>query len=78
MDNFGRHTESGRQAIHGMHPDRYEFLQNGTGPCVRLSEEEMKDGWHWCGEWDDLLVHYKDEEFKYCTCSHMDKFRNHK
>lgn len=72
----GRDSETGQHEFHGMDPERYDFLQNGTGPCVRLTEEEMNEGWHWCLDWDDLLVHPKDIEFECCNCSHMEKFRN--
>jgi hypothetical protein len=35
----------------------------------------MKEGWHFCGEWDDLLIHPDCDEFYFCSCSHMKKFK---
>jgi hypothetical protein len=59
----------------GMSIERYNCLMEGTGPCIRLSEEEMKEGWHFCDEWDDLLIHPDCDEFYFCSCSHMKKFK---
>ncbi len=61
--------------LHGMRLKRYDFLMDGTGPCVRLTEEEMKEGWHWCQSWDLLLVHPDMHEFNFCQCNDMEKFR---
>ncbi len=55
--------------------ERYNCLMEGIGPCIRLSDEEMKEGWHFCGEWDDLLIHPDCDEFYFCSCSHMKKFK---
>lgn len=51
----------------GMTYDRYEDLQWGTGPA-QLTEDEMKMGWHWCLEWDDLLIHPAMPEYAHCGC----------
>ena len=59
----------------GMSLERYKCLMKGTGPCIRLSENEMKEGWHFCSEWDDLLIHPDSAEFQFCSCSHMKKFK---
>jgi hypothetical protein len=59
----------------GMSIERYNCLMEGIGPCIRLSDEEMKEGWHFCGEWDDLLIHPDCDEFYFCSCSHMKKFK---
>lgn len=59
----------------GMSIERYKCLMEGTGPCIRLSEDEMKEGWHFCAEWDDLLIHADSDEFQFCKCSHMKKFK---
>ena len=60
---------------YGMPVERYDFLMEATGPCVRLTEEEMKQGWHFCGDWDDLLIHVDGVEFNHCHCKHMEHFR---
>jgi len=45
------------------------------GDGVMLTNEEIDAGWHWCEEWDGLLVNVDDDEFVSCTCKFMDKFR---
>jgi hypothetical protein len=42
---------------------------------VMLTAAELKNGWHWCDEWDGLLIHIDDAEFKQCKCDFMKKFR---
>lgn len=31
-----------------------------------LTPDELAEGWHWCPEWDDLLVWPGMEEANYC------------
>lgn len=50
----------------GMPYNRYQELQWAEN--VRLTEEEMKAGWHWCYEWDDMLIHPNMPEYAHCTC----------
>ena len=52
----------------GMEYDRYKDLQWGTGHA-QLTEDEMKMGWHWCLEWDDMLIHPAMSEYAHCRCS---------
>ncbi len=33
-----------------------------------LTPEEIAEGWHWCSNWDGLLVGPGTEELKTCTC----------
>jgi len=43
---------------------------------INLTAEEVEDGWHWCNDWDGLLIHVDDAEFLCCCgCSWMEKFR---
>lgn len=35
----------------------------------RLTQEEIATGWHWCREFDSLLVGPGMGEQKYCTCN---------
>jgi hypothetical protein len=42
--------------------------------CV-LTSEEVNEGWHWCPEWDDLLIHPNDTaEYALCHCEGFEKF----
>jgi hypothetical protein len=63
---------------HGMTQERFDFLMQPFDDedfIVMLTAEELKNGWHWCDEWDGLLIHTDDIEFKHCTCEFMNKFR---
>ena len=33
-----------------------------------LTEEELAEGWHWCAEFDGLLVGPGMGELKFCKC----------
>lgn len=33
-----------------------------------LTEAEIAEGWHFCPEWDGLLVGREMGEWSYCTC----------
>jgi hypothetical protein len=47
--------------------ERYIEL-NSTGQD--LTPEEWNRGWHWCVEWDGLLVGPNTEEALVCSCDH--------
>ena len=50
-----------------MNRERYIELDNsGKG----LTDEEYNQGWHWCGEWDDMLVGPGSLEALVCSCNH--------
>ena len=50
-----------------MNRERYIELDNsGTG----LTKEEWEAGWHWCYEWDGMLVGPNTPEALCCSCSH--------
>ena len=50
-----------------MNRERYtELDRSGTG----LTPEEWDQGWHWCVEWDGLLVGPNTEEALVCSCNH--------
>ena len=63
---------------HGMTQERFDFLMQPFDDedfIVMLTAEELKNGWHWCDDWDSLLIHAADVEFKQCKCEFMNKFR---
>lgn len=35
---------------------------------LKLTEQEINDGWHFCPEWDGLLVNSNDEEGEGAAC----------
>lgn len=51
---------------------RYKSLMQAD---LELSKEEINDGWHFCWEWDGLLIHPTWGEFQHCDCSGLDKIR---
>lgn len=56
----------------GMSETRYSLLNQGHSA---LTKEEMEDGWHFCAEWDDLLIHPNDnKEYYLCRCVGYEKF----
>lgn len=60
-----------------MSEDRWMELMKPfeEGDGIMMSKEEIDAGWHWCEEWDGLLIHVDDDEFVSCTCKFMDRFR---
>ncbi len=39
-----------------------------------LTRDEIYSGWHWCHEFDGLLVGPQMGEFKFCKCLSRDEF----
>ena len=50
----------------GMSRGRYQQLVLGK---TAFTDEERLE-WHFCSDWDGLLIHKDDPEFSCCTCSH--------
>jgi len=44
---------------------RYNMLMKGIGT---LTEAEVKHGWHFCPEWDFLLISPNSKEAECCSC----------
>ena len=63
--------------INGMTQERWDYLMQPFegDESVMLTAEELANGWHWCDEWDGLLIHTDDIEFHHCKCGFMEKFR---
>ncbi len=45
--------------------DRWRHL-NKTGEA--LTPQEIAAGWHYCHDWDGLLIHPGDPEAECCSC----------
>jgi len=60
-----------------MTQERWNYLMQpfDGDESVMLTAQELDDGWHWCDEWDGLLIHADDREFDHCKCDFMKKFR---
>lgn len=54
--------------------ERYRELENNHS--LSLTKEEVKQGYHFCYEWDGLLIHVTHPEFKACICKSMEKWKN--
>ena len=53
--------------------DRYNELQRFGD---KLTEEEIKEGWHYCLEWDEMLCHPEWKEAEVCKCEVKDFIPN--
>ena len=49
-----------------MTDERYRFLMNDE--LAGLTHDEVKEGWHFCSEWDGLLVGPGCAELSCCHC----------
>jgi len=45
--------------------ERYNLLMGKDE--IPLTEEEMREGWHWCYDFDGLLRNNNEEEYQ-CDC----------
>lgn len=54
-----------------MTDQRWRELMNDSNG--KLTQEEMAEGWHWCPDWDDLLVGPGSMEITCCTCTNVDQ-----
>lgn len=59
-----------------MTPERWKWLQYEGPEDVRLTKDEVKEGWHFCFDWDCLLIHKDDPEYDCCTCPHKEDWKN--
>lgn len=50
-----------------MDDNRYTLLMRDEHS--HLSTEEIESGWHFCSEWDGLLIGPEMREFDYCSCN---------
>ena len=63
---------------HGMTQARWDLLMQHTydkPTQEKLTEAELTAGWHYCNDWDGLLINARDIEFDHCQCDYMQKFR---
>ena len=64
--NFNPPPGSGSFDLRSMGRDRYYALMRDER--LSLTDEEEKDGWFFCCEWDGMLINRNDEEANSCTC----------
>jgi len=50
-----------------MDKERYKLLMEDDS--VQLTESELFEGWHFCYDWDGLLISPKMGEWKFCECN---------
>lgn len=50
-----------------MKKERYKDLM--TNFDLNITDEEFKAGWHFCWEWDGLLIHKTWPETECCICT---------
>jgi len=51
----------------GMDAQRHRTLERD--PTTELTAAEVEAGWHFCLDWDGMLIHEDDDEFKCCSCN---------
>jgi hypothetical protein len=39
-----------------------------NGEWSKLTQEELREGWHYCAEWDQMLVGPTMPEWEACLC----------
>jgi len=55
-----------------MDSKRYYYLESNID--AKLTPGEMAEGWHWCCEFDYLLVGPGMQEQEYCLCFEGDEY----
>lgn len=50
-----------------MTPERYRELNSAASGT--LTAEEMRAGWHFCPDWDFLLINPSEPEGESCCCA---------
>ena len=48
--------------------DLNRYVQLTRTHEANLTEKEVKDGWHFCCEWDGMLIHSSHPEAECCYC----------
>lgn len=48
--------------------DNKRYWELERNPTAKLTEEELASGWHWCREFDFMLVGPGMEEKACCLC----------
>jgi hypothetical protein len=48
--------------------ERWFELMNDRTESLNLTDAEIVEGWHWCSEWDGLLVGPGMMELDVCQC----------
>jgi len=48
-----------------MNTQRYIEIDSGLD---NLTSAEIENGWHFCPDWDDMLIWEHEKEGKHCTC----------
>lgn len=67
------HFGSADDRIPGTCMTRKEHYVLERDPEAKLTEEQLKDGWHFCNEWDGMLIHITQPEYEACLCDEYRK-----
>lgn len=49
-----------------MNEERRRYIEANV--TEHLTTQELKDGWFFCCEWDEMLINKNDIEAESCTC----------
>lgn len=50
----------------GMSKERWEFLERNI--ASHITQDDIDNGWHFCEDWDCMLIHKSWPEMESCTC----------
>lgn len=53
--------------------DAHRYKELDRNPNGKLTKEEIKQGWHFCPDWDFMLIHRDWPEYHSCTCDNVRK-----
>ena len=56
-----------------MTPERRRELECGPDP-QKLTDEEIRQGYHFCPDWDFMVVGPEDSEISGCTCQKVTSY----
>lgn len=57
-----------------MNKERYRQLEFGP-EGGKLTEQEVAQGWHFCPDWNDMLINVHRSEGDCCTCDKFQEMR---
>lgn len=55
---------------------RYRALIAFQG--LLLTNKESLNGWHFCGDWDEMLIHSSSPEYECCNCGYKEWLKENK
>ena len=67
IDDFSDKYVNNGNVTSSMSNERYDELMKSDSE-LKLTQEEINKGYHFCVEWDGLLIGHEMMEFDFCSC----------